>query len=107
VKRIYTSHDALIVGHLEQVLKDRGIVCFVKNGILRGGVGELPPTEAWPQLFVESNDDEAVALRIVDEVLGAAAAPGPDWTCPGCNERIEGQFAECWQCGASTPQTDY
>ena len=28
------------------------------------------------------------------------------WTCPDCGERIEPQFTECWNCGASKPANE-
>lgn len=106
MKQLYVSADPLIVGHLEKVLLDRGIVCVVRNRYLAGGAGELPPTELWPELWVQ-DADEQIARRLIGEVLGAMADPAPDWLCPGCGELIEGQFAECWNCGETTPNTDY
>ncbi len=103
MKRVYTDSDPLIVGHLEQVLTSRGIVCIVRNRHLMGGAGELPPTEVWPQLWVENDEDAPVARRLIDEVLANQDQAGPDWTCPDCGERIEGQFAECWNCGHAAP----
>jgi hypothetical protein len=39
------------------------------------------------------------ARALIDEALrpvtGAEA-----WTCPGCGEQIEPQFAQCWRCAA-------
>lgn len=103
MKRVYTAHDPLIVGHLEAVLQERGIVCIVRNRFLGGGAGELPPNETWPQLWVEDDADEAIALQLIEEVLGAGDDPGPEWTCPGCGEVLEGQFAACWRCGEPAP----
>ena len=25
------------------------------------------------------------------------------WVCARCGERLEGQFAQCWNCGADRP----
>jgi hypothetical protein len=100
MKRIHVSSDALMVGHLEAVLVERGIVCMVRNRYLAGGAGELPPNELWPELWVD-DDDEAIARRLVDEILGTTGEPGPDWICSQCGERLEGQFAACWRCGAT------
>jgi hypothetical protein len=100
MKRIYVSSDALMVGHLEAVLRERGIVCMVRNRYLAGGAGELPPNELWPELWVD-DEDEAIARRLVEEILGTTGDPGPDWTCSHCGEHLEGQFAACWRCGAT------
>jgi hypothetical protein len=29
---------------------------------------------------------------------------GTDWKCSECGEEVEGQFTECWQCGANRPE---
>lgn len=105
MKRVYTAADPLIVGHLETVLADRGIDCLVRNRYLAGGTGELPPNEVWPELCVPEAD-EALARSLIAEVLGEMTDPGPDWTCPGCGERLEGQFVVCWNCGEPAPQAD-
>ncbi len=99
MKRVYTDSDPLMVGHLEQVLEERGVHCTVRNRLLAGGIGELPPNEVWPELWVLRDDDEPLATRIISETLAPQAEPGPDWTCRRCGERIEGQFSACWNCG--------
>ena len=30
---------------------------------------------------------------------------GERWRCAQCGESLEGQFTECWNCGASRPVT--
>ncbi|AGY91476.1 hypothetical protein SPICUR_02310 [Spiribacter curvatus] len=99
LKRVYTVADPLIAGHIETILTERGIHCFVRNRFLTGAAGEIPPLEAWPEVWVAA-EDEAVSQRLIDEVVGPPDAPvGNDWQCPDCGETIEGQFAECWRCG--------
>ena len=34
--------------------------------------------------------------------LKSRAPPG--WTCPSCQEGNEGQFVQCWNCGANGPE---
>ncbi|HET8701801.1 MAG TPA: DUF2007 domain-containing protein [Nitrococcus sp.] len=102
MRRVYTSSDLLIVGHLAEVLRCRNINRLVRNLYLIGGAGELPPTAIWPELWVDDEDYE-LARRLVDEVLGTTSSPGPAWVCAGCGECIEGQFAACWNCAALAP----
>jgi hypothetical protein len=33
-----------------------------------------------------------------------APNPAGPWSCPGCGETLEGQFTECWNCGAARPE---
>ena len=39
--------------------------------------------------------------RAIDsqENLAPLASVKKSWTCSGCDEKIEGQFSECWNCG--------
>jgi hypothetical protein len=106
LERIHTSPDVPLIGLLRELLEGAGIACMVKNQHLGGAVGEIPPIECWPELWVMRDEDVAAARRIVDEALDAFQTPdaGP-WTCPDCGERIEGSFARCWRCGAACPET--
>ncbi|MDX1592999.1 MAG: DUF2007 domain-containing protein [Gammaproteobacteria bacterium] len=101
MKRLYGSHDRMLVGHLRALLEAQGIACVMRNEYLGGGAGELPPHECEPELWVVDADDWERAKALVDAQLGPAAAE--PWTCPGCGERIEGQFAQCWNCGREAP----
>ena len=102
MKRVFTSHDPMLAGYLRAVLEDRGIGCIVKNEYLLGGVGELPPTECWPELWVVEDEDEARARRLIEEARPAEAA-GEAWRCPACGEWIEPEFGACWRCAGDPP----
>jgi len=103
VKRVYGGDNGMLVGHLRELLEAQGIPCIVRNEFLGGGAGELPPNECWPELWVVETDDWARAQRLVEAQLGAGATT--PWSCPGCGETIEGQFAQCWRCGQAAPET--
>lgn len=97
MKRVYTSATPMMASFLKGVLDNAGIHCILKNYFLSGGTGELPINETWPELWVQA-EHETCALAIIRMTL-EAQANAPDWTCPNCNERIEGQFQICWNCG--------
>ena len=71
----------------------------MKNELLSGGVGELPPTEVWPELWVVNNDDKEIAKKLVDGFLQSIKANPQIWVCSNCGEKIEGSFNICWSCG--------
>lgn len=81
-------------------MESYGIPCVVKNSFLSGAAGELPPTEVWPVLCVEDERDYNRAKQIVEEELGRSDVVNEHWVCRRCGERIEGQFTDCWKCGA-------
>jgi hypothetical protein len=83
---------------LRDRLQQEGIAVLLRNEELFAAMGEIPFVELRPELWVI--DDEI--LPRAQYLLAAwqqEADPGADWACPGCGERIEGQFCVCWQCG--------
>lgn len=101
MKLVYTSSNALLVNHVCNLLEVAGIEVRMKNQFLGGGAGELPPTEAWPELWVDEADF-ARAEQVVTE-FAQSDSPQPEWTCPNCGEQVEGQFSVCWNCGTPRP----
>jgi hypothetical protein len=104
VRKVYSSHDGLLVGYLADLLRDQGIPCVVRNAYLAGASGELPPTECWPELWIADDRDTGPAMRLLQAYLAAPPATIADWTCPACGEPIEGQFTACWRCGRARPE---
>jgi len=100
MQTVYSAPNLSLVSVIQNVLHQHGINCWIKNEFLSAGIGELPPIDCWPQLCVE-DDDFANAKRVIEEDLAETAATA--WTCGSCGEEIEGQFSECWKCGASCP----
>lgn len=100
MKRVYTAHTPLLVGHMRNILESEGIRCVIRNDNLLGGAGELPPNETWPELWVEREIDEARAIQLVRNTLDYEPS-GEPWTCKQCGEVLEPQFTECWHCGES------
>ena len=107
MRKVYASQLAPMVGHLRNVLESHGITCMVKNEYLAGAAGELPPTECWPELWVmeDAKYDEAVAI-VSAASLENLVEPGGRWICDRCGEELEGQFTDCWRCGAGRPHVD-
>ncbi len=105
MERIYSEHSPIFIHHLKDILEEKGISTIIKNEFLSGGVGELPPTEVWPELWVVKKEDGDAAHKIVQEFIESTRSPARDWVCAACGEHVEGQFKVCWNCGA-TPGTD-
>jgi len=101
LKRIYSSHNLAVVHHLRNLLETEGIPAVVKNEFLSSAMGDLPPAECMPELWVLRETDANRAERFLKEAL--SVKPGPAWICPSCKEPCEGQFTQCWRCGADRP----
>ena len=89
------------------LLKERfaaeGIVCLVRNDELSTALGEIPFVECYPELWVVDDEVYPRARLLLDQWLADGTEPDPAWTCPNCDERVEGQFQCCWKCGREYP----
>ncbi len=80
----------LYAGLLAQV----GIETRLEGGGLLAAVGELPTDVIAVKILVHP-----FQLSRAAAILEAHQQPLPEWYCPQCHERNEGQFELCWQCG--------
>jgi hypothetical protein len=69
----------------------------VKNEFLSSAMGDLPPAECQAEVWILHEKD----LPTAEAILRALSAPQshPAWKC-ACGETCEGQFTQCWRCGA-------
>ena len=105
MRKVCSSDNGVIIGHVRQVLENHAIPCIVRNDFLSGGAGELPVNETWPEIWVTDDRDFDRARALVDAILAAAHEESePPWRCASCGEQMEGQFTDCWRCGASRPE---
>lgn len=102
MKKVYAAPDMISAGNVRNLLRQAGIEAFLRNQYLLGGAGDLPVNECWPEVWVD-DADALRALAFLAELERQAATPRPDWICERCGERNEGQFSECWRCGAQRP----
>jgi len=98
-KPLIASLDLLEVHHLKNILEAEGIGCYLRNELLARLAGEIPFTECALELHLADEGDRRRAERILEDWRGAAAVAAEPWTCEACDERLEGQFTECWRCG--------
>lgn len=100
MKKIHTADDPIFIGYLKSLLEAEGIACTVRNELLIGGAGELPPNECWPELWVLHEADQLSARTIVERAVLVSAEKGEIWQCRHCHEQCEHQFTACWRCGS-------
>jgi len=97
VKKIYTSPEQYQLGQIISMLEEDGIAHVIRNEFLSGALGELPPHECWPQIWIVHEEDYEKARAIVDQASAAITDLG-QWRCD-CGEENEGTFGSCWKCG--------
>jgi Putative prokaryotic signal transducing protein len=101
MKKLYSAQDLLMLGHLKSVLEARGIDCVLRNMHLTAAMGELPPIECWPELWVCEDEQYGAAQAVLTRAFAPLKSVQKSWQCGHCGEVIEGQFLECWNCGSS------
>jgi hypothetical protein len=82
------------------MLRDQGFDVRVQRLYLSGVVGEIPPDQSLPELWLIDDrqmDQAKAALQGIQHV------PQRRWGCLACGETVEGGFEQCWNCGALMP----
>ena len=103
MKLAYTTQDLAMLTHLKNVLEEQGIECVLRGQHLLGGVGELPPIECWPELWVVDEERQPEALSHIKALLSPPGIDDNPWACGECGEQSPAIFSECWQCGTASP----
>jgi hypothetical protein len=97
LKRIYSSFNLAAVHHARNLLETEGIRAMVKNEFLSSAMGDLPPAECQAEVWILFEEDFRAAEAILRTI--ASSRDLPSWKC-NCGESCEGQFTQCWRCGA-------
>lgn len=96
----YVAHNLAQAHLIKGFLDSEGIFAVVRGEHLVALQGEIPITmDTLPSIWVPE-EDRARARELIEQAL-KDDLPADDWTCIGCGEAVEGQFTECWQCGAA------
>lgn len=101
MKPVYTAKHPTEAHLIKGMLEAAGIRAEVKGDQLYGAFGELP---VLPTVWILDDTLAAQAEQVVIDFLHGTAARkyGHErWNCRQCGEILEGQFTECWKCGAS------
>jgi len=97
MKRVFSSHNLVLIHHSRNLLEAEGIETEVRNLVLSSAMGELPPAECQAEVWVVHDVDAPRAQALVRY---GRDRQGPAWNCVACGELCEPQFTQCWKCGA-------
>ena len=95
MRKIYSSQNPTLVWHAKNILESAGIECALCNEFASGGVGQISPFDAWPELWVDDQYGYRAQMLLKREFEASGL---PDWTCPQCGETSDGAFTACWNC---------
>lgn len=99
MRRLAQAPNLAIATLWTQMLRDDGIDASVQREFLGAAVGQLPPDQCLPEIWVEDDEQFALAERLLHALRNR---PQRRWMCR-CGELVEGGFEQCWQCGAMEP----
>ncbi len=103
MKLIHTAKHPTEAHLVKGMLENEGIRASVLGDQLYGAYGELP---VLPTVWVLDDTLAAHADRLVIDFLRGDAARRhrhERWKCACCDENLEGQFTDCWNCGTARP----
>jgi hypothetical protein len=103
VRRVFSSLNLIEINHVKNLLEAGGVRCALRNQLMTTLAGEVPFDQCSAQLWVLDDSELWLAEQIMSDWRRARFARGPAWTCLPCGERHEGQFSQCWKCGAGKP----
>ena len=104
MKPLHTARHAAEAHLIRGYLEANGVQAIVRGEFLAGGIGELPADLC--KVWVIDDASFARADALVRQFLQGDAAhtyAHEHWRCTQCHEPLEGQFTECWNCGAARP----
>ena len=105
MRKVFEHRAYHEVGLCESILQNNGFETTVKNQNVSSLVGDIPFTDAYPELWIldDHRYDEAIALLLEFRRGSHESSPSEDWTCQKCGESVPGTFHSCWKCDASRP----
>ncbi len=101
--------DSMLAHHLCGLLEQARVKATVMGDTLGAARGDIPVTiETMPSVWIDERDAERAKPILERFVRGGKGGPSdapdpPPWPCPQCDEQIERQFTNCWNCGAARP----
>ena len=98
MKRVHTASDLPMAHLLAQLLEHAGIKTFVFNENAVGGLGELAPDSAQPQVWVAENAQADRARTVIAAHL-ADNTHNTSVDRAHCGETNPRSFELCWHCG--------
>ena len=104
MKKVYDGFDLAEVHIVKGILDSYGIEAKVEDDQLLGLVGGIGYTEAVvPTVWIFDNTryDEALIIVKEYEEKRTSTKDGEKWVCSVCQEVLDEQFTECWNCNSS------
>ena len=99
MRRIYSAATLPDAHLVVALLAQAGIAAKVFNENAQGGVGEIPFTHAWPEVWLEDERDAGRALDVIRKLEHGGS--NRQIACGSCGEMNPDNFEICWNCGVA------
>ena len=103
MRRVYTAGTLPEAHLILQQLESVGIDARVFNENAQGGIGELPVTDIWPDVWIVQNHQFRAARTVIERYESSSEN---ELLCNSCGEISPGRFEVCWHCRAILPTQD-
>jgi len=103
MKQVYSAGSLIDAQIVKDHLMSLNIECIIKGELLLGAIGEIP-ADTNPTVWVIDERDYDLALEKIKNFESDRTMDQMHfnvWKCCKCNELIEPQFTQCWNCGAT------
>lgn len=100
MKKLQQAPNLALATLWADMLGGAGIPACVQRAYTSGIVGEIPPDQSLPEIWLHDDSQLAQARTLMQEWQHP---PHRHWACPGCHEIIDGPFEQCWNCGQGRP----
>lgn len=102
--RLYSASDLQEAHLIAGLLRQEGIPVYVFNENAVGGMGEIPFTQTWPEIWLEDERDRPRAEALIARFERSSDTDRAPVLCTSCAEENPGGFEICWKCGATLPR---
>lgn len=101
MRKVYSASN-LVQAHLAlDLLVQAGIEARLFNEYAQGGLGEIPFTHAYPEVWVVEDSDWERARSVLQDYESTSTGANQQQACPACSEPNPSAFEVCWRCGAA------
>lgn len=100
MKRLVQAPNLAIATLWCDLLREAGIRVTVQREFACGLVGQIPPDQALPEVWVQDDEQLERARELLDALSHCEQRL---WVCTGCREQVDGPFDQCWNCGTPMP----
>ena len=107
MRQVFVGQHSAEAHFVKGLLEADGIETEVRGEALFGVRGEVPATpDTLPSVWVQDSEVERARALVAayERREDPPAVSWSEWRCPKCDESLDAQFTDCWQCGTSRPK---